>query len=331
MKTNALIGTVALFALFTLAAPFSAHAASSGGGSGKSAPAASSAPASPTGGNEQPQVGEDNLFTGLRPVKGPVVVKLGAQGQTRIPEGLLFFSAKDTRTLLERLENLTSGDELGLVATPDLSWLAVFTFDASGYVEDTGSAADIDADALLRSIREGVAESNKEKAARGWAPVEVVGWAIPPYYNAETKNLEWSTRFKSGGHKYDNYNVRILGREGVMQVIFVGDEEDYAGSLKAARGVMADYSFITGKSHAEWRQGDKVAGYGLAALIAGGAAAAAAKSGLLGKLIKPLGVAALAVLAGIGKLLTGRKSRKKGDEKFEAPDQEDDPSDSAKK
>ena len=157
----------------------------------------------------------------------------------------------------------------------------------------------------------------------------MVGWAIPPYYNKETKNLEWSVRFKSAGHVYDNYNVRLLGREGVMRVIFVGDQEGYEQSLKEARGVMANYTFVSGKTHAEWRQGDKMAGYGLAALIAGGAAAAAAKSGLLGKLIKPLGLAALTALAAIGKLF---RRKKKGDDKFEAPDQQDGPpSDSAEK
>ena len=318
MKIHALIRMIALSALLVLAAPVLGNAAASKSGDGKAAPAQSApAPAAPADGKGQPQEEED-IFAGLKPVMGPATVKLGTQGQAKIPEGLVFFNAKDTRTLLERLENLTSGDELGLVGTPDLKWLAVFAFDSSGYVEDTGDAADIDAKALLKSIKENVAEANKEKAARGWAPSEVVGWAIPPHYNKETKNLEWSVRFKSSGHEYDNYNVRILGREGVMRVIFVGDQDGYAQSLQAARGVMADYSFSAGKTHAEWRQGDKVAGYGLAALIAGGAAAAAAKSGLLGKFLKPIGIAILAGLAAIGKLF---RRKKKGDNKFEAPDQ----------
>lgn len=320
MKTHALIRMITLSALLVLAAPVLGNAAAGKSGDGKAAPAQSApAQAAPADGKGQPQAQEeDDLFAGLRPVKGPATVKLGTQGQAKIPDGLIFFNAKDTRTLLERLENLTSGDELGLVGTPDLKWLAVFAFDNSGYVEDTGDAADIDAKALLQSIKDNVAEANKEKAARGWAPSEVVGWAIPPHYNKETKNLEWSVRFKSSGHEYDNYNVRILGREGVMRVIFVGDQDGYAQSLQAARSVMADYSFSAGKTHAEWRQGDKVAGYGLAALIAGGAAAAAAKSGLLGKFIKPIGIAILAGLAAIGKLF---RRKKKGDNKFEAPDQ----------
>lgn len=320
MKIHALIRMIALSALLVLAAPVLGNAAASKSGDGKAAPAQSApAPAAPAGGKGQPQEEED-IFAGLKPIIGPATVKLGTQGQAKIPEGLVFFNAKDTRTLLERLENLTSGDELGLVGTPDLKWLAVFAFDSSGYVEDTGDAADIDAKALLKSIKENVAEANKEKAARGWAPSEVVGWAIPPHYNKETKNLEWSVRFKSSGHEYDNYNVRILGREGVMRVIFVGDQDGYAQSLQAARGVMADYAFSAGKTHAEWRQGDKVAGYGLAALIAGGAAAAAAKSGLLGKFIKPIGIAILAGLAAIGKLFSRKK---KSPSKFEAPDQND--------
>ena len=95
-------------------------------------------------------------------------------------------------------------------------------------------------------------------------------------------------RFKTSGEEYENYSVRILGRDGVMKVIFAGDTEGYDKSLQEARTMLAGYSFTSGKTHAEWRQGEKVAGYGLAALIAGGAVAAAAKSGFLGKFAKPL-------------------------------------------
>ena len=316
MNPDALIRMIVLSALLVLTLPFSGNTAAGRMEPGKDSP-------TPADSRGQPQPSEEkNLFSGLEPVKGPALVALGDQGQLKIPDGLLFFNAMDTRILLESLENITSGVELGLVGPQDLRWLAVFAFTDSGYVKDTGDDASIDADALLQSIRQGIAEGNKAKAARGWAPSEVLGWAIPPHYNQDTKNLEWSVRFTSGGSEYDNYHMRILGREGVMRVIFAGDQEDYERSLQAARGLMAGYSFVSGKTHAEWRQGDKLAGYGLAALVAGGAAAAVAKSGLLGKFIKPLGLALLAALAAMGKLF---RRKKKGGAKFEAPEQQDGP------
>jgi uncharacterized membrane-anchored protein len=303
--------------LFTLSASFLGNAADGGSGSQR---ASSAGEGNADGG--QP-AGEEDILSGLKPRTGPATVTLGGQGELRIPADLLFLNAKDTRTLLERMENLTSGSELGLVTPPDLSWISVFIFDDTGYVEDAGDAADIDAAALLESFQENVRESNKEKVSRGWATSELLGWAIPPHYNKATKNLEWSLRFRSGGNEYDNYNVRILGRDGVMKVIFAGDAENYAASLQQARGVIAGYSFVSGKTHAEWKQGDKVAGYGLAALVAGGAAAAVAKSGLLSKFIKPIGIAVLAALAAVAKLF--RRKKKGGDDKFEAPVKDDSP------
>lgn len=301
---------IAFSTLLTLTVPFLGNAASGGNGAAGGSGQAEATPE------------EEDILTGLRPVQGPTTTKLGSEGEVNVPGGLLFFNAKDTRTLLERMENITSGDELGLVAPEDLRWIVVFAFDDTGYVEDKGDAADIDADALLKSFRKGAAPANKEKAARGWATSEVVGWSIPPHYNKETKNLEWALRFKSEGREYDNYSVRVLDRGGVMKVIFAGDTEGYAESLQEARTVIAGYSFVPGKTHAEWRQGDKIAGYGLAALIAGGTVVAVAKSGVLGKFTKPIGIAVVATLAAIANIF---RRKKKGNTSNDDSDDNDEP------
>jgi uncharacterized membrane-anchored protein len=60
------------------------------------------------------------------------------------------------------------------------------------------------------------------------------------------------------------------------------------------------FDFNTGAHYTEFREGDRVAEYGLAALVVGGAAAAVAKSGAGKGLIKLLGFGLLAGLAGIG-------------------------------
>ena len=51
-------------------------------------------------------------------------------------------------------------------------------------------------------------------------------------------------------------------------------------TLPTFKELMAGYSFQSGNSYAEFRPGDKVAKYGLAALVVGGAAVGAAKLGL---------------------------------------------------
>jgi uncharacterized membrane-anchored protein len=88
-------------------------------------------------------------------------------------------------------------------------------------------------------------------------------------------------------------------------------------TLPTFRNLLATYSFQTGQNYAEYRPGDKVAKYGLAALIVGGAAVGAAKLGLFAWLAvflkkgwKLVVVAFAAVVTGIKKFfgkLFGRK------------------------
>jgi uncharacterized membrane-anchored protein len=67
---------------------------------------------------------------------------------------------------------------------------------------------------------------------------------------------------------------------------------------------------VQGERYAEFKPGDRAAEYGLAGLIVGGAAAAAAKSGALKGFIKVIGVAAIAAFAALAAFL-GRLFRRK--------------------
>jgi uncharacterized membrane-anchored protein len=155
----------------------------------------------------------------------------------------------------------------------------VFEFNDLGYVRDDEKDK-LDASAILKSIQEGTTYANEERAKMGSAPIEVVGWEIPPSYNPQTHNLEWAIKAQSEGHGFVNYNVRLLGRKGVMSATLLVDPEEMAQTLPAFRGLLGDYTFTSGQRYAEYRAGDKVAQYGLAALVVGGAAAGAAKLGL---------------------------------------------------
>jgi uncharacterized membrane-anchored protein len=108
-----------------------------------------------------------------------------------------------------------------------------------------------------------------------------------------------------------NYSSRLLGREGVMTAVLVSNpdtlERDRAAFSKALDG----FSYDSGKAYTEFKQGDKVAAYGLGALVLGGAAAAAAKTGAGKALFKGLWVALAAGGAAIwafAKRMMGRRS-----------------------
>jgi len=65
----------------------------------------------------------------------------------------------------------------------------------------------------------------------------------------------------------------------LLTVVLAGNVDDLAADEADLTAVLRGYSFNAGETYADWRQGDKVAEYGLAALILGGAAAVATKKG----------------------------------------------------
>jgi uncharacterized membrane-anchored protein len=160
---------------------------------------------------------------------------------------------------------------------------------------------------MLKSIKEGDQAANQERKKRNMAPLNTVGWEQPPNYDEKTHNLQWALRLESGGRQVINHNIRLLGRNGVMEAVLVGTPEEMSAGRKALGPLLSGFSYTSGNRYAEFRSGDRVAEYGLAALVTGGAAAIALKTGLLQKAWKFLVVGAVAVLAGLKKLFGGRE------------------------
>jgi uncharacterized membrane-anchored protein len=228
--------------------------------------------------------------------------------QVTLPEGFLFADAAGTRRFLELTQNPSSGRELGTVLRRegDSTWFVIFEFRDIGYVKDDDKDS-LDASALLSSIKQGTEAGNAERKKRGWSTMEIVGWQRPPFYEQGTNNLTWAIRGRSEGSETINYSVRLLGRSGVMDADLVLGPEQLAGALPEFNTLLEGFTFKDGHRYAEWRSGDKVAAYGLTALVAGGAGAAIAKSGLLGKLWKAVVAGVVALLALVKKLLGGRQ------------------------
>lgn len=187
-----------------------------------------------------------------------------------------FLDPKNADKFLELTGNLTTGTTNILVA-PDESWWATFDFDPSGYVKDDEK---IDADALLKQLKESDEPSNKERARLGYPKLYTIGWAVPPHYDNQTKRLEWALKIRDEeNNEAINYTIRILGRTGVTSATLISDEEHLTQNINAFKTSLKGFDYNFGEKYAEYREGDKVAEYGLAALIAGGAAVVATKKG----------------------------------------------------
>jgi uncharacterized membrane-anchored protein len=221
-------------------------------------------------------------------VSGPGKVELGSEGEVSLPESMAFLGSDDARKRLESWGNVTSSDVRGLIEpkSEQDTWAIVFVYDDTGYIKGADKE-EIDADELLASLKKGSERANEERKKRGFAVLHLIGWKEPPRYDPATHNLTWATlnRAEKGGEVV-NYNVRILGRSGVMSIKLVDDPAKIASAMPAFHQVISAFSFKQGKTYAEWVKGDKVAEYGLAGLVAAGAGAAAFKLGFFGVLAK---------------------------------------------
>ena len=251
------------------------------------------------------------VYGSVKWLKGPATANIGSLADIKVDNGYVFADGNDTRRLLEAMQNITNGDELGLVGTEDLGYFVVFEFDKTGYVKDEEKSS-LDADAILAQIKKGSEQGNKEREKRGWPAMNVVGWEVPPRYNSETQNLEWAVKYSTKEGTIINFNTRYLGRSGVMRVTLVTDPKEFQSVLPKFRSLMTGFTYKQGQRYAEYVQGDQVAKYGLSALIVGGAAAAAVKSGFgkyIGKIIIGIGIA----IAALFKKITGFFGKKSND------------------
>jgi uncharacterized membrane-anchored protein len=233
--------------------------------------------------------------SGIEWHKGPYHAQLGAVAEVDIPKGYAFTDSAGTRRFMELTHNPSSDSELGLVipvSDKDDSnfWFMLFDFDEIGYVSDSEKTS-LDADKILDSLKKNTERGNELRKAKGWSPFHLIRWEKPPFYDEQTHNLTWATLGNSDDPKEGetvNYSTRILGRRGAMSVDLVIDPKRLDEVLPASQELLRHFNFSPGSRYSEFVKGDKVASYGLTALIAGGAAAAAVKTGLFAKLLAAL-------------------------------------------
>jgi len=232
--------------------------------------------------------------------------RLGGMATLAVPGGYRFTGSAGTIKMMKAYGNLTNGSELGFISTLDLDWFAVFEFEACGYVKDDEKNK-LDATEILKQLRAGEEKANQELTKRGMPTQKVVGWQTPPFYNPQTNNLEWAIRVRSSdGGECINYKTKLLGRRGVMDVVLVCDEGQLSTVIPQYQELLKGFAYQKEESYAAFSKGDKIASYGLTGLIVGGGLLAAAKTGLLAKLWKPIAVGLVAIGAFFKRLFTGR-------------------------
>jgi uncharacterized membrane-anchored protein len=223
---------------------------------------------------------------------GPRDIPLSTQAVLKLPPGHVFIPQPQANGLLRAMGNPGRDSRLlGLIFPRDEkasekdndSWFMTLRFEDAGYVKDD-DARDWNADDLLKSYREGTEASNEERLKMGASPIEILGWAEKPAYDATTHRLAWAMSSREKGAPADepqgvNYNTYVLGREGYFSMNLVTGLTQLQAHKPAAQTLLAALNFNDGKRYADFNSStDKVAEYGLAALVVG---VAAKKLGLI--------------------------------------------------
>lgn len=212
-------------------------------------------------------------------VSGPAEIKLRDQATLKLPAGYVWVPEPAAGELMRAMGNHPDERELGLILpqAEDQNWMIVADYESSGYIKDD-DAKDWNVDDLFDSLKEGTEEANKDRAARGFAELEIIGWVEKPTYTAATHRLVWSMSAKDKGAPAEapvgiNYNTYALGREGYISMNLLTSLNQVEQDKGHAQTLLGALSFHEGKRYADFDSStDKVAEYGLAALVGGLAA-----------------------------------------------------------
>lgn len=247
---------------------------------------------------------------------GPARIDLGKQATLTLPEGYAFVPQPQADQLLKAMGNGEDPSRLGIILPPESDSFVVPRYIDAGYIRDH-EAADWDADELLAGLKAGTEEGNQERRARGMPEMEIVGWSQRPTYDKAAHRLVWAIESRDKGVSDAahgaNYNTYVLGREGYLSMNLVSGFDSLAANKPFVQTLLARTSFNPGKTYADFDAStDKVAEYGIAALVTG---VAAKKLGLFAvlaaffaKFAKIIAIAAFGLVLGLGKFFKRNKA-----------------------
>lgn len=256
-------------------------------------------------------------------VDGPKSIPLVDQATLSLGEGYTFIPKEEAHEYMEAHGNINGPDLIGMVVSHegDLNWIILIKYIDEGYVKED-DAKNWNADELFKSLQEGAEIANKERKKQGYPTFHITGWIEKPTYDSNQHKLIWSIEGEDDVdsllvgqqvEKFVNYSTYALGRHGYFQLNLLTSKDNVDADKVHAAALLQAIHFNEGKRYEDFVEGhDKVAEYGLGALILG---VAAKKLGLfamagvfLAKMWKLIAVGFIVLGSFIRKLF----SRKKG-------------------
>ncbi len=240
--------------------------------------------------DDAPQMTREQFLASLHFQPGSITLP-GKIATLALPAEFHYLPPDDAeRVLVDAWGNPPGQASLGMIFPTDRGplddngWGIVITYDEDGHVKDDDAMA-LKYDDILADMQKQMQENNEQRKKEGYPAMTLVGWAEPPRYDSQTHKFYWAKELavENGKSNSLNYNIRVLGRKGVLVLNAVADMNQVNEVRDRMPAVVTATEFTEGNRYADFNSNtDKVAEYGLAALLAGGVAA---KMGLFGKLL----------------------------------------------
>lgn len=240
----------------------------------------------------------------------------GGFAQLNIPPGFKFLNATQSNFVVTEVwGNPPRTDILGMIFPQDgapfadSSYAFIVSFEDMGYVKDE-DANDINYDDMLKEMQTEEVEENKQRTAMGYGTIHIAGWAQKPFYDKQKNVLHWAKDLQFDGSEDHtlNYDVRILGRKGVLSLNAVASMSELSMVQRDINKVLGMASFTEGNRYTDFDSNtDKIAVYTIGGLVAGKILAKAGIWALLLKFGKFIIIGLVAVGAILKRFVFGRK------------------------
>lgn len=262
------------------------------------------------------------IWQSLNKQTGVIAIE-GVDATITVPDNYIYLNAQDAEEVLTRIwDNPPSDFTLGMLLPANIapmednSWAVSIEYDEKGYVSDE-DAADTDYDDLLQQMKDSTAEDNEWREEEGYEPITLMGWAADPAYDAQAHKVSWAKELKFGNDELNilNYNIRILGRQGVLELDFIASMSQLDTINSELDTVSKMVEFNEGSRYSDFNPDtDIVAEDGVGSLVSG--LPPIAELGILAAIllfVKKFFVVIVIAIGGFFKALSSRK-KKKGDD-----------------
>ncbi len=233
-----------------------------------------------------------------------------------IPENYKFLNAEQSKYVLTDLWGNPPSEVLGLLFPKNINpiddnftYAVEVTYSSDGYIDDE-DAKDLDYDNLLEEMQDDTSAANPERKELGYPEMELIGWASKPFYDADEKKLHWAKELSFEGEEINtlNYNIRVLGRKGYLNLNAIGTIDILPEFKKDVDEILNSVHFTNGNKYADFNpEIDEVAAYGIGGLIAGKLLAKAGFFALILKFWKIIAIAIVGAFTIFKKKIFGTK------------------------